>query len=118
MAAADVDEYLSAFAGEHRATLDRLRALIVATVPTATESISYQIPTYKLDGKRMLYFAGWSKHFSLYPLGERIPVVLAEQLADYETAKGTVQIPWTREFPERLILQIIRMRAEDAAVGR
>jgi uncharacterized protein YdhG (YjbR/CyaY superfamily) len=118
MTAASVDEYLAAFAGEQRATLDRLRALIRESVPTATESISYQIPTYKLDGKRMLYFAGWSKHFSLYPLGERIPVVLADDLAGYETAKGTVQIPWAREFPETLILRIIRMRAEDAAVGR
>lgn len=116
--APDVDAYLARFAGEQRATLDRVRALIRATVPAASESISYQIPAYRLNGKRMLYFAGWTKHFSLYPLGARIPVELASELAGYHTAKGTVQIPWTRAFPEDLLLRIIRIRAEDAAQGR
>lgn len=117
-AAADVDAYLTAFDGEQRATLDRLRALIRSEVPDADESITYEIPTYKLGGKRMVYFAGWAKHYSMYPLGERIPVELAGELAAFRTAKGTVQIPWTTPFPEELILRIVRMRAEDAAAGR
>jgi uncharacterized protein YdhG (YjbR/CyaY superfamily) len=28
--------------------------------------ISYKIPTYKLHGRPVIYFAGWKQHYSLY----------------------------------------------------
>lgn len=117
MTAADVDAYLAGFDGDRRVTLDRLRALIRDEAPDADESISYHIPTYKIAGKRMIYFAGWAEHYSLYPLGPRIPELLADELRGYSAAAGTVRIPWT-EFPEQLLRGLVRLRREDAARGR
>ena len=53
-----------------------MRATIRKAVPKAEESISYKIPTYKLRGERLLYFAGWKQHYSLYPATKRLLAAL------------------------------------------
>jgi uncharacterized protein YdhG (YjbR/CyaY superfamily) len=61
-----VDEYIASYPPAVQRVLKRLRSTILKAVPGAQEVISYQIPTYKLHGRSVLYFAGWSQHYSLY----------------------------------------------------
>ena len=44
--ASSIDEYIAEFPSETQAVLEELRALIRATAPGATETISYAIPTF------------------------------------------------------------------------
>jgi uncharacterized protein YdhG (YjbR/CyaY superfamily) len=92
--------------------LERVRQTIRAAVPTAEEGISYQIPAYKLDGRPVLYFAGWKQHYSLYPATAGVVAAFGEQLAPFKLSKGTIRFPLTAKVPLRLIERIARFRAK------
>jgi uncharacterized protein YdhG (YjbR/CyaY superfamily) len=57
-----VDEYIASQPKAVQGVLERVRNIIRKTVPVADEVISYKIPTYKLHGGAVIYFAGWKKH--------------------------------------------------------
>jgi uncharacterized protein YdhG (YjbR/CyaY superfamily) len=63
-----IDEYISPFTGEIQAVLEKVRQAIHKAVPEAVETISYGMPTFDLNGKHLVFFAGWKHHISLYPL--------------------------------------------------
>jgi uncharacterized protein YdhG (YjbR/CyaY superfamily) len=77
--ATSVAEYLAGAPEKPRALLTRLRKTIKAAAPTATESISYGMPTFKHKGKRLAYFAYWKDHCALYGLGGRTIRFTAEE---------------------------------------
>ncbi len=62
-----VDEYISEFPPEIGKILQKIRSVIRKAAPRAEESISYQIPAFKLDGKNLIYFAAFKNHISVYP---------------------------------------------------
>jgi len=95
-----------------QAVLKRVRSTIRKTVPAAEEGISYQIPTYKLNGVPVIYFAGWKQHFSLYPASDDLVVAFKDELAGYEISKGTIRFPLSDPVPEDLIERIVSFRAE------
>ena len=64
--------------------------------------------------KAVIYFAGWKKHFAVYPLG-RVAVELAAELAPYAQSKGTVRFPLDEPVPVKLIAKIVRLRAKETA---
>jgi len=110
--AADVDEYLTRFDGDTRARLERLRATVTRIAPDAAESIAYDMPAYKLNGKPLVYYAGYAKHIGLYatPSGQE---PFADELAGYKQGKGSVQFPLDRDMPWDLIERMIRYRADE-----
>jgi uncharacterized protein YdhG (YjbR/CyaY superfamily) len=57
-----VSEYITSQPQETRGALKRVRTAIRKALPRAEETISYQIPAYKLDGRAVIYFAGWKWH--------------------------------------------------------
>jgi len=98
-----------------QATLQRVRRTIRKAVPGAEEVISYQIPTYKLHGGYVVYFAGWKRHYSLYPAGSRLVAAFKDDLAPYEVSKGTIRFPLSRPVPVSLIARIAKFLAKEAA---
>jgi len=67
-----VDHYLATQPESARPVLERVRTAIRKAAPKAEESISYKIPTYELNGSPLIYFAGWKKHYSLYPVSAEL----------------------------------------------
>ena len=111
-----VDQYIAAQPEAVRGVLDRVRATIRKAVPGAEEVISYQIPAYKLQGGTVLYFAGWKKHYSLYPATAELVAAFKEDLAPYEVNnKGTIRLPLSEPVPVKLIERIARFRAREVA---
>jgi uncharacterized protein YdhG (YjbR/CyaY superfamily) len=110
-----VDDYIAAQPEPVREILQRVRAAIRKAVPDAEESITYRIPTYKVDGRRVLYFAGWKKHYSLYPATDRLVAAFKEELAPYEISKGTIRCPLTQPVPAKLIERIAKFRAKESS---
>jgi len=106
-----VDEYIATMPEAQRALLERVRNTIRKAVPKAEESISYQIPVYKLNGARVLYFAGWAKHYSLYPATATLVAAFKDDLAPYELSKGTIRFPLSEPVPVKLIARIAKFRA-------
>ena len=109
-----VDDYLAAQPEAARITLERVRSAILKAVPDAEESISYNMPTYKRSGAVVIYFAGWKRHFSLYPAGDRLVAEFREELAPYEIEKGTIRFPLSAPAPVKLIGRIAKFRAKEA----
>ena len=106
--AATVTEYIAAKPKKTQLVLRRMRAVIRKAIPGADEVISYQIPTYRLAGKTVIYFAGWKEHVSLYP-ATGLP---AKVLAMYQVSKGTLRFPLSEPLPVKLIERIAKLRAK------
>lgn len=88
-------------------------------LPKAEEVISYQIPAYKLNGRIVIYFAGWKEHYSIYPAQRRLVAAFKEQLAPYEVNnKGTIRFPLSEPVPVGLIAAIARFRAKEVTENR
>ena len=118
MAKADfksVDEYIASQPAAVQGILGRVRNAIREALPGAEEVISYQIPAYKLRGGRVLFFAGWKQHYSLYPAGERLVAAFRDELASYEVSKGTIRFPLSQPVPVKLIGRIAKFRAKEVA---
>jgi uncharacterized protein YdhG (YjbR/CyaY superfamily) len=111
-----VDAYVSALPEDVRAVLQRVRAAIRKALPDAEEAISYQIPTYKLRGRPVIYFAGWREHYSVYPAPATLIAALPE-LAPYKVSKGTLRFPLSEPVPVKLIGRLAKLRASEV-VGR
>lgn len=106
-----VEEYIAAQPLAARKTLERVRDAIRKALPTAEEMISYNMPTYKIGGEAVLHFAGWKKHYSLYPVKGTVAAAFRNDLASYELDKGTLRIPFSESVPVDLIKRIARFRA-------
>src|SRR5215472_3048916 len=67
---------------------------------------------YKMNGSRILYFAGWKEHYSLYPVGDALAAKFKKELGDYEMSKGTIRFPLSESVPVKLIERIAKFRAQ------
>lgn len=110
-----VDEYIATQPKGARAILQRVRRTLRKALPGAEEVISYQIPAYKLHGARVLYFAGWKEHYSLYPATDQLVAALKDALAPYKVSKGTLRFPLSDPIPVKLIERIAKLRAKEAS---
>lgn len=103
-----IDEYISSFPGEIRAILENLRQTIRKVVPEATETISYGIPTFDLNGKHLVFFAGWKHYISMYPLPAGDDA-FQNKIAQYKRVKSTVQFPLDKPVPYDLVGEIVTL---------
>ena len=110
-----VGEYIATHPDDTQAILRRVRSTIRKAVPGAEEVISYQIPTYKLHGGYVVYFAGWKQHYSLYPANDHLVVAFKDDLAQYKISKGTIRFPLSQPVPVKLIERIAKFLAKEAA---
>ena len=110
-----VDEYIATFPEDVQAILQRVRRTIRKAAPGADEVISYQIPAYKLRGARVIYFAGWKEHYSLYPVSAGLVKSFKAALPPYEVRKDTLRLPLSKPVPVKLIEHIAKVRAKEAA---
>jgi uncharacterized protein YdhG (YjbR/CyaY superfamily) len=110
-----VDEYIAAQPDAVQAVLGLVRRTIRKAMPGADEVISYKIPTYKLNGRAVLYFAGWKEHYSVYPASVPLVAAFKDELAPYQVDKGTIRFPLSQPVPVKLIEHIAKFRAQEAA---
>lgn len=101
-----VDEYIAAQPEEVQEYLKKIREAICAALPEAEERISWSMPTF-WKKHNIIHFAGSKKHIGLYP-GPEAVMEFSEQLAEYKTSKGTIQLPYDRPLPKQLISDIAK----------
>ncbi len=108
-----VDEYIASQPKAVQGVLKRVRSTIRKALPGAEEVISYQIPAFKVNGRAVLYFAGWKQHYSLYPSTDHVVAAFKDDLALYEVNKGTIRFPLSKPVPVKLIEGIAKLRAKE-----
>jgi len=107
-----IDEYIAGFPPETQKVLEEMRALIRASAPGATETISYAIPTFDLNGKHLVHFAGYKTHIGFYPVPSGLEA-FKEDLMPYKQGKGSVQFPLGQPLPTDLIRRIVEFRVAE-----
>lgn len=107
-----IDEYIKSFPDEIQKRLEQIRATINANAPNVVEGISYGMPSFKIHGKPMVYFAAYKKHIGFYatPSGH---AEFAEELSNYKRGKGSVQFPLDKAIPFDLISKIVKFRVNE-----
>jgi uncharacterized protein YdhG (YjbR/CyaY superfamily) len=104
-----IDEYIARFPPETQTALEQMRALIGSSAPEATEAISYAIPTFDLNGRHLLHFAGYERHIGLYPV-PRGGEAFSAQLDPFRSGRASARFPLGEPLPESLIRQIVEFR--------
>ena len=107
-----IDEYIDTFPEDIQPILKQVRRTIKAAAPQAGEKISYGIPTFTLNGKYLIYFAGWKHHISIYP----IPVgddAFNQEVAPYIAGKGTLKFTIDKPVPLKLITKIVKLKVAE-----
>jgi len=110
-----VDDYLAAFPDDRRAVLEGLRQTIRAAAPEATESIAYQMPAFRMDGRILVSFAAFKHHYSLFPASGAVVDALDTELTPYLAGKGTIRFPANAPIPTELVTKIVKVRLAEAA---
>jgi len=108
-------KYFAALPPHARRYLKAVRAAIRAAAPDANEVISYSIPAFKVDGRMLVWYAAWTEHVGMYPIGPGIVSSIAAAKR-YSTSKGTIRFPLNKPVPVALVKRLVRARV--AAVRR
>ena len=112
-----IDVYLATLAVAQREALQRLRAQIGRLVPDAEETISYGLPAFKLNGRAVVWFAGWKAHCSIYPLTDTFLEAHADALSSYRRTKGSLHFTPEAPLPGELVESLVRARLADLEGG-
>ena len=107
----DIDQYITGFSSEIQAILQEIRAIIKKAAPEAQEAISYQMPTFKMNGN-LIHFAAFKNHIGVYPAPTGIEQ-FRKELSAYKGGKGSVQFPFSLPMPYDLISRIVKYRVQE-----
>jgi len=107
-----IDEYIKTFPEDVQAILQKVRQTIRKAAPQAEEAISYQMPTFKLNGRNLVHFAGYKNHVGFYPVPSGIDA-FEKELSPYKQGKGSVQFPLDRPVPYDLVRKIVLFRMKE-----
>lgn len=110
--ASTVDEYIQFQSEAMQPILQKVRQTIKNTAPNATESMAYNMPAYKLDGKPLVYFAAFAKHVGFYAT-PAVHESFAKELSKYKQGKGSVQFPLDQQMPYELIAAMTKYKAAE-----
>jgi uncharacterized protein YdhG (YjbR/CyaY superfamily) len=106
-----IDEYIGTFPEDVQHILEKVRATIREAAPEAQEAISYQIPTFRLNGN-LVHFAAFKNHIGFYPTSSGIEA-FKEELSPYKSAKGSVQFPIDKPVPYDVVKKIVLFRVRE-----
>lgn len=107
-----IEAYIAKAPHEVQGILRRVKLLVLEVDPELTQTLSYQMPTFKKNGKAVFYFAAQKNHLGIYPTPSAIEH-FAERLKGYKTSKGAIQIPYSMTLDEELIQDLVRANLQE-----
>ena len=117
-AGSQVKAYLAKQPPDPRGRLRKIRETVRAIAPGGTEVFSYGIPGFKLDGKPLVWYAGFKHHVSLFPMTAAIRRAYAAELEGYKMSTGTIQFPLDEPTPMSLVKKLVKARLAELRKGK
>lgn len=111
----EIDDYLAKVPEPQKSTLKALRKMIASALPDAEECISYNVPTFKVNGMGIAGFASYKNHCSYFPMSGTTLTTLKNEVAKYETSKGTLKFAIDQCLPSSLVTKLIKARLKEVA---
>jgi uncharacterized protein YdhG (YjbR/CyaY superfamily) len=111
-----IDAYIADFPSEVQDKLGKLRQAISQAAPDATEKISYQMPTFYLNGN-LVHFAAFKRHIGFYPTASGVSA-FQNELGNYKTSKGAIQFSIDKPMPLGLIKRIVEFRVNENSIKK
>jgi uncharacterized protein YdhG (YjbR/CyaY superfamily) len=111
-----IDAYIASFPREAQLLLNQMRATIGKAAPKAEEAIKYGIPAFVLNGKNLVFFAGYRNHIGFYPGAGGI-AEFKRELSVFKSGKGSVQFPLDEPLPLSLVTRITKARVKACAAA-
>ena len=109
----EIEQYLELLPLESQKALKTLRRIIKDTVPNAEEGFSYGVPAFKIKGRPLVCYAAFKNHCGFYPMSPEVLNSFTSELADFETAKGTIRFKINNPLPEALVKRIVKARLKE-----
>jgi uncharacterized protein YdhG (YjbR/CyaY superfamily) len=106
------EEYIADFPPDVQRILRKMRQTVREAAPDATEGIAYGMPAFRLNGKPLVYFAGFARHIGFYPIPSGIET-FKKELSVYKQGKGSVQFPLDKPVPYDLVKRIVAFRVKE-----
>jgi uncharacterized protein YdhG (YjbR/CyaY superfamily) len=110
---ADVDAYLASLPDDRRVVMETLRTTVAQAAPTATETIAYNMPALRLNGRFLVSYEAFKNHYSVFPWTDRMAEELGDELKPYMHGKGTLRFPAREHLPMDLLKQIVESRVRE-----
>lgn len=107
----EIDQYILKYSEELQLKLQEIRNIIKEAAPEATEKISWQMPTFYLNGN-LVHFAMHKTHIGFYP-GPSGVESFKDKLGEYKNSKGAIQFPLSKPLPKELITDIVKFRVAE-----
>lgn len=111
---ASVDDYMATLPADRRAVMEQLRATIRAAAPEATEAISYNMPAFRLDGRFLVSYQAFKRHYSLFAWSDAMLARLGDALRPYAVGRGTIRFPADAPIPLDLVVRIVEFRRQES----
>lgn len=112
---ATVDAYMAAQPEAMRPALAKLRATIRSAAPEAEETIAYDMPAYRSNGKFVVSFSAFTKHVSLFPASGAVLAVHGDVLQPHLSGKATLRFDPAKLIPAEVIADIVRIRLAEVS---
>lgn len=112
---ANVDEYMAALPDDRRSVMEQVRSTIRAAAPDAIEAIAYNMPALRWQGRFLVSYEAYKRHYSIFPWTDGMVAELGEELTPYAVGKGTLRFPADRPIPLDLVTRIIEVRNREVA---
>lgn len=108
----EVNDYINSFPEDTQRILIQIRKIILQEAPDAIESIAYKMPAYKINGKPLIYFAGFKNHIGLYATPSTHSE-FKDELSGYKHGKGSAQFPINQPVPFDLIRKMVKFKVKE-----
>jgi uncharacterized protein YdhG (YjbR/CyaY superfamily) len=108
-----VEDYLASIPDDASSALENLRQSIKKVVPEAVEVISYQIPTFRYNGRMLVAYSAHKNHCSLHLMSKSLMGVYKEELKSYDTTKASVHFTLEHPLPTALVNKLIKARINE-----
>jgi uncharacterized protein YdhG (YjbR/CyaY superfamily) len=114
---ATIEEYIDSLPEDRRQVVERIRTLAIVAAPHAVETISYDMPALRLDGRFLVSWSAFRHHYSLFPASVAVVERLGDDIAPYLSGRGTIRFPADRPLPEDLVTRVVRTRVTELRSG-